>query len=245
MSPIEIAFVLLAAGFASVVKSMLGSGYPMILIPAIALFATVETAATIVAPANVAINALLAVELWNRRTETIFLGRFVVASVVGAAIGALILPIAPDRALRLVLVGVIVSFIVNRRGQLSRSLSREAAARYGPVVGGVAGVFQGATGVSGPIVMPWHLSLGLERDAFVLSVSVIYGLSSFAQLALIAGQGLFDTERLVLGLVLIPIALALAPIGSRLRRRLELAVFERLVIALLIASAVSLAVRSF
>ena len=58
-------------------------------------------------------------------------------------------------------------------------------------------------------------------------------------------QGLFTVERTVVGLVLIPVALLAAPIGNRLRGRLGLAVFENLVIAVLVASAVSLAVRSF
>lgn len=244
MSPAEIAVVLVAAAVASIVKSMLGSGYPLILVPAIALFSTVETAAAVVAPANVVLNLVIAFELWDRRHETVGLGRFVVASMVGAALGALILPIAPDRALRIVLVGIIGLYLVTRLWQPKATISPRGVARYGPVVGGLSGVFQGATGVSGPIVMPWHLSLGLARDPFVFSVGVIYGLSSVAQLVLIAGQGLYDVERLVLGLVLVPIALALAPVGSRLRRQLDLAAFERLVILLLIVSAVSLAVRS-
>ena len=245
MTPVEITVVLVAAVFASVVKTMLGSGYPIILIPVIALFSTVETAAVIVALANVVLNLILVVELWHRRHDTMFLGRFVAASVVGAALGTLILPIAPDRALRLVLVAVIVLFILNRIRQVDVTVAPATARRFSPVVGGVAGLFQGATGVSGPIVAPWHLTLGLDRDSFVYSVGVIYGLSSASQLALIVGQGLYDLERFLIGVVLIPIALVFAPVGSRLRGRLDLAVFERLVIVLLVVSAVSLVVRSF
>ncbi len=245
MTPIEIGIVLVAAVVASVVKTMLGSGYPIILIPVIALFSTVETAAVIVAPANVVLNLILAVELWHRRHDTVFLGRFVSASVAGAGLGTLLLPVAPDRVLRLVLVGVIVLFIVNRTRQVDVAVSPATAGRLSPLVGGVAGIFQGATGVSGPIVAPWHLMLDIERDPFVFSVGVIYGLSSASQLAFIVGQDLFDTERLLIGLSLIPIALVFAPVGSRLRERLDLALFERLVIVLLVASAASLLVRSF
>lgn len=245
MTPAEITVILVAAVFASIVKTMLGSGYPIILIPVIALFSTVETAAVISAPANVFLNLILAVELWHRRHDTVFLGRFVAASVVGAALGALLLPIAPDRALRLVLVAAMGLFIVTRTRHVDVTVSPATARRFSPVVGGVAGIFQGATGVSGPIVAPWHLTLGLDRDPFVFSVGVIYGLSSASQLTFIVAQGLFDKERLLIGLALIPIAFAFAPVGSRLRVRLDLALFERLVIVLLVVSAVSLVVRSF
>lgn len=245
MTPVEIAVILVAAVFASIVKTMLGSGYPLILVPVVALFSTVETAAVIAAPANVLLNLILAVELWDRRHDTVFLGRFVVASIVGAAAGTLLLPVAPDRVLRLALAAVIVLFIVNRTRQVDVAFSPATTARLSPLVGGIAGLFQGATGVSGPIVAPWHLTLGLDRDPFVYSVGVIYGVSTAAQLAFIVGQGLFDAERILIALALIPIAFVFAPVGSRLRARLDLALFERLVIVLLVASALSLILRSF
>jgi uncharacterized membrane protein YfcA len=245
VTPVEIAFVLVVSAIASLVKVVLGSGYPIIVIPAVALFLTVEDAVVIMAPANLALNIVIAAELGHLHRHSPELGRFVVSSMVGAVIGALVLPVLPDRFLRLVLVGVVGLFIANRWRRTDRRLDPSVAHRYTPVVGGVAGLFQGATGVSGPIVAPWYLSLGLDRDTFVYSVAVVYGLSSAAQLVALGTQQLFTTERLILSLVLIPLALVVAPLGSRLRGRLEPVAFERMVVVVLAVSALSLAVRSF
>ncbi len=244
MTPGQIVVVLLAAVVASLVKALLGSGYPLILVPAIALFLTVEDAVVIVAPANVALNLVIAYELRRYHDRSSGQSWFVASAVLGAAIGTLLLPVLPDRALRLTLVIVIGLFVVNRLRRVERNLAPATARRFTPIVGGIAGLFQGAAGVSGPIVAPWYLSLGLDRETFVYSVTVVYGLSSGMQLLVISTSGLFTTERLVLGLVLVPLSLAVTPAGSRLRGRIQPVLFERLVIGVLVLSAISLVIRS-
>ena len=189
-------------------------------------------------------HIVIAFELRAHHQQSPDLGRFVGAAIGGAAIGTLLLPILPDRILRFILAAVILLFLLNRTRRVDRQLSNEAARRYAPVVGAVAGLFQGAAGVSGPIVAPWYLSLGLDRETFIYSVTVVYGLSSAMQLVLVGTQGLFTTERLVLGLALIPISLVVTPLGSRLRGRLEPVLFERLVLGVLVLSAVSLVIRA-
>ncbi|MGH8773853.1 MAG: hypothetical protein ACRDWI_01315 [Jiangellaceae bacterium] len=59
---------------------------------------------------------------------------------------------------------------------------RRTAARVGAApVGLVGGALQGATGLSAAVVGTWTNALGLSRDGFVLTTSVVLQLASLSQ----------------------------------------------------------------
>ena len=63
-----------------------------------------------------------------------------------------------------------------------------------------------------------------------------------AQLAVLLFQPEFSSD-LVTGLILIPFAILMVPVGGLIRARMDTSRFESLVIAVLIAAAISLIVR--
>jgi len=152
VSGAEIAVVLVAAAFASVVKSITGTGYPLVLIPVLALFGDVADAVVLVALPNLWLNGSL---IWQARAAwseaSADLTRFLAASVVGGGL---------------------------------------------------------------------------------------------AQIVVLGAQGRFTPEILGLAVGLILMVLVLFPLGVRLRERLDVDTFERVVIGLLILSAISLLVRA-
>lgn len=237
--------VVLVAGVAALVKSIAGVGYPLVLLPVVALFIDVADAVVIVAPANLFLNGQLAWRVRQARSEATSMNRFLLGGVAGAIVGTLLLPVLPDRFLRSVLVFVIVAFLASRSIGSGRHLSPAGARTYAAPVGVVAGVFQGAAGISGPIVTPWFLSLGLSREGFIYSIATVFGAMGVAQLLVMIGSDLFTVELLLLGAALIPVAIAMFPIGERIRNRISISVFENLVLVLLAASAVSLLFKIF
>lgn len=245
MSTTEIIVVFAAAAFAALVKSTAGMGYPIVLLPVLALFIDISDAIILVAASNLALNAVLMFEGRRNRAESIGLRPFIAASMVGAVAGALLLPVLPGTVLRLMLVGVIAVFVVTRVRAPSVTIPADTATRWSPAVGGLAGLFQGAAGVSGPIVTPWFLSLGLTREAFVYSITAAFLVSGVAQIIALAAQGLFVGDVLWLGLALVPLVLVILPIGLRIRDRLSLPTFERVILVILVASGVSILVRMF
>ena len=245
MTGVEIALVLVAAALASIVKAITGTGYPLVLIPVLALFGDVADAVVLVALPNLWLNGSL---IWQARSSwseaSGELTRFLVASVLGGMTGALLLPILPDRLLRLVLVAVIALFVFNRIRAPEWSIDPAATRRWGPVVGGVSGVFQGAAGISGPIVVPWFLGQRTSRDVYILSVGSAFALSGLAQIVVLGAQGRFTLQILALAVGLIVLVIVSFPVGVRLRERLDVATFERIVVGLLVVSAVSLLARA-
>ena len=100
MSNTELLIILIAAIVAALIKSVAGFGYPLTLIPLLAVFIDVADAVVIVAPSNFVLNLRL---LWNvrdRRHKVEGLASFIPGAISGAVIGALLLPVLPGRLLR-------------------------------------------------------------------------------------------------------------------------------------------------
>lgn len=243
MSTNEILIVLAAGAIGAVIKSITGMGYPLVLVTTLALFIDVSDAVLIVAPSNLLLNLRLTWSTRHEQANALTFPRFVRAGVVGAVIGALALPWLPDNVLRIVVVCVIALFLFTKLRMNSFSLTPQQGHGLAPFVGVVAGVFQGSSSIAGPIITPWFLSLGLSRDAYLFAVTAFFSITGIVQIVVLASQQLFTTRLLLLGLMLVPVSVVMFPIGVAARNRLSVVSFERVVLALLAFSGISLIVK--
>ncbi|MHB1138493.1 MAG: TSUP family transporter [Microthrixaceae bacterium] len=236
----QLALILLASAIGATVKSVTGMGYPLIAVPLISLALGVEDAVVIVAAPNLAANVFLCWESREGRSDARDLDRLIGVGVVGAVIGTIALVNLPDAPLLLALAATIVVFVVQfvRRPELR--LDPAVARRWSPLVGLVAGLAQGAVGVSGPVVATWMHGYRLPVRVYIFSVTLIFGVTGAVQLSILVLQGKL-TADLLLGALVGAIAVAVCtPIGLRVRSRLAGATFDRVVLAVLVVSAVSL-----
>ena len=239
----QIFLILGIAGVAAVVKSIAGFGYPLLLLPVLAQFIDVVDAVLIVAPSNLYLNLGIAWKLRETRTEAKTLNVFMVTGLVGAVGGTLLLPLLPVQTFRLILFIILVAFLINRLSGLKFMMADETAHRLAPVVGGVAGLFQGAAGVSGPIVTPWFLCVDVNRDTFIFSIASFFALTQIGQMIVAAIQQLYNRDSIIIGLLLIPLGILSVPVGAIIRERISVTAFERVVIVLLTISATTLLLR--
>ena len=109
-----------------------------------------------------------------------------------------------------------------------------------PPVGVAAGGLQGATGISGPLLSTYLHGFGLRPRAYVFALATLFFGFALVQTIALFGVGLYTESRLLESLLaLVPIAVAL-PLGSWAARRVSVTTFNRVVLALLLASAVAL-----
>ncbi len=243
MTSDQLVLILVVAGLASLIKSIAGFGYPLLLLPALAQFIDVVDAVLIIAPSNFVLNVVLAWKLRVHHGEATTLKAFTLAGLLGAVVGVLLLPFLPIQIFRLILFVILVLFLAYRLSGFTLALSESNAQRWAPIVGGVAGVFQGGASVSGPIVTPWFLSVGIGRDAFVYSIALFFTLTGIMQIVVAAIDQLFTRDILTIGILLVPLSLVSVPIGEAIRERISVAAFERVVIGLLAVSATTLLLR--
>lgn len=239
----EVAIVLGASLVGAFVKAVTGMGYPLLAVPLIALVMGVEDAVVIVAAPNVTANLLLCQGTWAARTDTRDLPALVGFGMAGAVVGTVALVSVPEEPLLIVLVLTIAMFVITFVRHPELRIDPATASRWSPPVGIVIGLLQGAVGVSGPVAATWLHAYRLPRDAYIFSVTAIFGLSGLVQLVLLVAGGEVHDDRVWLSAAAFVPVLAMLPVGTALRNRLGTRSFDRAVLAVLVVSAAALLLR--
>ena len=244
MSTTELIVVGVASAVAMLAKSATGLGYPLVAIPMVAAVAGVETAVVVVTLPNAVANLLVGWRTRHARSETRDVLVLTVTSALGAAAGTFVLVSTPERPLLIVLAVAVLMFVIRSLWFGDIEVSPEIGRRAAPVVGVSAGIMQGAVGVSGPIIGSWLYAYRLPREAYILSLSVLFLITGAAQITTLASIGAYDSDRLIAAAVGFGPVLAVLPLGEYLRARLSGSQFDRVVLGLLAASGVTLVVRA-
>lgn len=237
---LDLAVIVVAIAIGSFIKGATGGGLPQIAIPVMAVFVGVERSVVVMAIPGVVANGWL---VWTHRDtarSTRDLPALVTTGVVGAVIGTMLLKTLDGRVLSLVLAAVIVCYIaivlLHPGFVIPRRVTRVTSAPVGLAAGGL----QGATGISGPLLTTYLHGFGLPPRAYVFSLSTLFFVGAVVQTVTLAAVGLYTAARVGESLLaLVPIALTL-PLGSRAARHLSAATFQKVVLFLVAASAISL-----
>jgi hypothetical protein len=240
MSGFELGVILLSSCVGMFVKSVTGMGFPLFAIPLISLVAGVENAVVVVSGPNAVANLLLCWQAREGARGSRDLVRLGASGVVGAMLGAVALMALPEWPLLWVLVLTIAVFVVQFWRTPELRIAESTSRRWSPLVGAMAGLMQGAIGVSGPVVAAWLHGYRLERKAQVFSVTLLFLISGLAQIFFLAAAGAYTEDRLVASAgVLVPVLLMI-PVGTRVRDRLSGPGFDRAVLGVLAVSAIAL-----
>ena len=244
MSGTELAVVLGAVVIGAIAKAITGMGLPLIAIPIASLFVDVNDAIVVIAFPNVLANAYLAGRERTSYPETRDLPVLAIAGVVGAIVGTLLLVNIPEQPLVAAVIVAIVGYVVLFFAHPELRVGPTRSRRLAPAVGGVAGVFQGAVGISGPIVGSWIHSYRLPRGAHILSVTSLFFITGVAQLIVLIGSGELAGRVTATLLACVPVFAAI-PIGTRLRNSVSVRGFDLAIVGMLMISALALTVQTF
>ena len=236
--------MLLAITAGAGLKSVSGMGLPAIAIPIIALFIGVEEAVAVVALPNFVSNGAIGVRERGSWGGTRDLPVLAGTGILGAVVGALLFVSIPEEVLVALLLIAVVAFIVTFFAKPQAAISPATSARWSPIVGTVVGVFQGAIGISGPIVASWIHSYRLPKNVQVLSFTVLFLTTGLAQFVVFLFSGAVSGLWLASILGCIP-ALATVPIGGRLRDRIDTRAFDHLVLLAITLAGLGLGWRTF
>ena len=235
----ELAIILGAIALGSFVKGVTGSGLPQIAIPVIAIFLGVERAVVIMALPGVITNSWMR---WEHRAEarnTRDLPVLLATGTIGAVIGTMGLSILDPAVLALVLASMGALYVTLYLSSFEVRLSPGVTRVVSPPLGLVAGVLQGSTGVSGPILTTYLHAYRLARAPFIFSLVTLFNVFAVAQVVTLFQVGLYSPSRLVESfLALVPMMIFL-PLGARYSARLSQRRFD-LYLVLLISGSVLL-----
>jgi|TARA_B110000483_G_scaffold151191_1_gene179987 uncharacterized membrane protein YfcA len=241
---VELAIVLVAVVIGAISKAVTGMGMPVIVIPVAALFVDIGDAVVVIALPNLFANAVLVVREREHVHETRDLPALAITGGIGAVIGTLLFVNVPDEPLVIALIIAIVVYITTFFLRPDLRTSPEQSRRLSPFAGLLAGTFQGAIGISGPVVGSWIHSFRLPRGAHIFSVTLLFLVAGSAQLVVLVVSGELGGRIVATLLACIPV-LAVIPMGTRLRDRISGRGFDLAIVGMLALSSIALCVRTF
>lgn len=245
MGPLELITLIVGLGVAGLAKGMSGMGLPLIATPILAGVFGPKIAVTVVTIPIFVSNSLLLTQGFRRRGLLTGVVPFIVASMIGTAIGTLLLARLDERTFAILITAMVVVFLARGDRLLGDDPQALRARILGPFVCFVGGILQGTTSIASPLVGSYFHAQRLPPADFVFVLAAIFELNSLVQFVGYSLQGLYTPEVIAIGLVaVVPTLIALA-VGIYLRGRLDAVWFRRLIIALLVISVVNLLWRTF
>lgn len=226
-------WAVLSLALGGVLKGATGAGAPVVAVPVIAMTHGVDVAVVTMMVPNLLSNLW---QGWQFRADALppqFTWTFAGAGMAGAVAGTWLLANLPATALSLMVAAGVFAYIGLRLARPDLGLGLRAGTALAGPVGLVAGVLQGATGVSAPVSLTFLNAMRLGRGAFIGTVSIFFAAMTLAQLPSLALVGLLSGERLAASAAAFVIVSAFMPVGGWLGARISKAAFDRGMLVLL------------
>ena len=240
LEPYSFSIILLGLAVGAFVKGLTGMGLPLVAAPLMAGFLGAEHAIVVMQIPCLFSNLWL---VWRHRAEaktTPVRYNMIIPGVLMTIVGVWFLDSASDDVTILLLAIAVAFFlallILNPTFRMEGIIGR-----IGTFVASLIGGFcQGASGISGPLFSTLIFSFRLNKEAHVYYNGLMFGLFHTVQIGAIIIFGMFTTQRVIEGcLVLIP-AIIFQYLGMRLMGYVSRRVFNAAVIAVIVLMEIKL-----
>jgi uncharacterized protein len=241
----ELLILVVGLALAGLAKGLAGLGLPLIATPILAGVFGPRLAVAIVTIPILVSNSLLLIQGFRKRALLRGIVPLFVASIIGTAIGTLLLASLDQRTFAILITLIVLVFLARGERLLGDDPAALRARILGPLICFFGGVMQGTTSIASPLVGSYFHSRRLSADDFVFTLAAIFEVNAIVQVIGYSAQGLFTPDVVALGLLgLVPTLLALAA-GIALRGRLDPERFRQFIVVLIVVSVANLLWRTF
>ena len=233
MDAVDIWATVVVVLIAAIVQSAAGFGFSLLAVPLMSLAIPTETAVVVAVSLGMLTSSIQAIAQREHGDRPTIL-RMLIGAAIGAPFGLLVLSLASNRQLKFGLVVVIIAFLgINLRG-----LAIERGSRVVDVVAGtVSGVLNTTLSTNGPpLVMALH-ARHLTPSVFRATISAVLAGTGVITIGLFLASGRYGADVRQLMVLAIPTAIIGYAVGARLRTRIHPSRFRRVVVALLVITA--------
>ena len=225
------------------VKGALGVGLPLVAVPVLSLWIPSPQAIGMMLVPVLASNLWQAVDGGRLRQSLRRFRGFIIAQIIATVLTVRMTLSLSTSQLNMLLAFVLLLGVAIMGFQPTLRVSPNHEEAVGTGVGLFSGLLGGVSALTGPVVITYLMSLKLERDVFVASISVIY-LSAALPLygSMLWFHRIAVTDIVMSAVAILPTVAGLF-LGKLLRQRLAEAVFRKLLLVFLTLLAVLLLLK--
>ena len=209
-------------------KSGFGSGFGSLAVPIMALSVTVPQAAAILMPILLVMD-LIGIAAYRKDFDAKLLRFLIPAGLVGTVVGTLSFKLLDPRWVA-GLVGVFtLLFLAQRVLFPPRADSRPPPRWLGFILTATSGFTSFVAHAGGPPINAYVLPMRLAPVTFAATMSIFFFVINLSKWIPYAWLGLLDLRNMATSLALLPLAPVGVLVGVRLARRMQPAMFYRLI----------------
>lgn len=236
--------VALAAFLTGISKGGLGGMMGVLITPMVALVIPVDQTIGLLLPVFMLGDVFALAAHW-RRWNGRLVGLLIIGGLVGITLGTFVLTNISAEFLQRLL-GVLVFLFVGYRlveGRILKRLQYRTQNWHGWVAGGVAGFTSTLAHAGGPPIAIYLLMQNLPPGGFVATSVLFFAVTNWIKVPYYYQAGLFDFIALARLVWLAPLVPLGVWVGKRLADRVDRAIFERVILVLLVISGILLLTR--
>lgn len=223
---------------AGVVKGIIGFALPIVSIALLTVLIGLPNAMAILLVPAILVNIWQGVVGGHLKSVTVRIWPYLTMATLTVWVGALGLTRIDLPLLSAFLGCILIIYALSNMMGLRFTLSPSQDRWLGPAIGAVNGLVTGLTGTTAVPGIIYLQAVGLERDALIQAMGILFTLSLIALALVLGGNGILTGELGLLSIAACVPAFSGMIIGRRVRRSLSEAHFRRVFfIALLLLGA--------
>ena len=230
---VTIIAILVAFALGGILKGATGAGAPVVTIPVIAAFYDVRIAVIIMVVPNLLTNIGQLYQFRKTILPSFFTVSFALGGGIGALIGTILLANLSIKILTLSVAFIVIIYILLKLIVPSWKLIYEKAAKLVFIMGTAGGVLQGAAGLSAPISITFLNAMKLDRNQFIPTISVYFGVMSIFQMPTLYYYDFLNFEIILASLISTVVLLSFMPLGSWVAKSVSKENFDKITLILL------------
>ena len=230
---ITIIAIFTAFALGGILKGATGAGAPIITIPVIAAFYDVRIAVIIMVIPNLLTNIGQLYQFRKTILPSFFTVSFALGGGIGAFLGTILLVSLPIKILTLSVAIIVIIYILLKIAVPSWKLVYGKAKKLVFIMGAGGGVLQGSAGLSAPISITFLNSMKLERNQFIPTISVYFGVMSIFQMPTLYYYDFLNIEIIIVSIMSTIVLMCFMPLGSWMAKSISKETFDKVTLILL------------
>ena len=231
--PVIIVAIFIAFALGGILKGATGAGAPIVTIPVMAAFYDVRIAVIIMVIPNLLTNIGQLYQFRETILPRFFTISFALGGGIGAFLGTILLVNLPIKILTLSVASIVIIYILLKLIVPSWKLNYIKAKKLVFLMGAAGGILQGSAGLSAPISITFLNSMKLERNQFIPTISVYFGVMSIFQMPTLYYYDFLNLETIIMSCVSTIVLMAFMPIGSWIAKSVSKDSFDKITLILL------------